>query len=56
MSFRNSKTLKIELFDYGNYLGRNEGCFEVRNKRARLLSINSGLPEDIAVGGAEAGI
>ena len=35
MPFRNSKTLKIELSDYGNYLGRAEGCFEVRNKNGK---------------------
>lgn len=33
MPFRNAKTLKIELSDYGDYLGRGEGCFEVRNKK-----------------------
>jgi CRISPR-associated protein Cas1 len=27
-----SKILKVELSDYGSYLGRSEGCFEVRNK------------------------
>jgi CRISPR/Cas system-associated endonuclease Cas1 len=32
MPFRNSKTLKIDLGKYGSYLGRNEGCFEVRHK------------------------
>jgi CRISPR-associated protein Cas1 len=32
MPFRNAKTLKIELSNYGSYLGRAEGCFEVRNK------------------------
>ena len=32
MPFRNSKSLKIELNDYGSYLGRDAGCFEVRNK------------------------
>ena len=32
MPFRNSKTLKIELSNYGSYLGRNKGCFEVRTK------------------------
>jgi hypothetical protein len=32
MPFRNAKTLKIELADYGSYLGRGEGCFELRNK------------------------
>ena len=27
-----SKTLKIELSNYGSYLGRAEGCFEIRNR------------------------
>jgi CRISPR-associated protein Cas1 len=27
-----SKVLKLELSDYGSYLGKSEGCFEVRNK------------------------
>ena len=27
-----SKVLKLELSDYGGYLGRGEGCFEVRRK------------------------
>jgi len=27
-----SKVLKLTLDDYGSYLGRAEGCFEVRNK------------------------
>jgi len=31
MPFRDSKTLKIET-DYGNYLGRDEGCFELKRK------------------------
>lgn len=31
MPFRNAKTLKIEMADYGSYLGRAEGCFEVRH-------------------------
>lgn len=35
MPFRNAKTLKIELSDYGSYLGRAEGCFEVRNKNGK---------------------
>lgn len=30
------KILKIELSDYGSYLGRSEGCFEVRNKNGKL--------------------
>jgi hypothetical protein len=32
MPFRNSKTLKIELSNYGSYLGRDAGCFEVKTK------------------------
>jgi CRISPR-associated protein Cas1 len=32
MPFRNAKTLKIELNDYGSFLGRTEGSFEIRNK------------------------
>lgn len=32
LPFRNAKTLKIELSDYGDYLGRAEGCFELRHK------------------------
>lgn len=36
MPFRNSKTLKIELSDYGSYLGRDAGCFEVRNKNGKV--------------------
>jgi CRISPR-associated protein Cas1 len=35
MPFRNAKTLKVELSDYGSYLGRAEGCFEVRNKNGQ---------------------
>ena len=35
MPFRNSKTLKIEM-DYGNYLGRDEGCFELRRKDGKV--------------------
>jgi CRISPR-associated protein Cas1 len=35
MPFRNAKTLKIELSDYGTYLGRAEGCFEVRSKNGK---------------------
>ena len=31
MPFRNAKSLTVELSDYGSYLGRAEGCFEVRN-------------------------
>jgi CRISPR/Cas system-associated endonuclease Cas1 len=36
MPFRNAKTLKIEMSDYGSYLGRAEGCFEVRNKNGEV--------------------
>lgn len=36
MPFRNSKTLKIDLSNYGGYLGRNTGCFEVRNKNGKV--------------------
>jgi CRISP-associated protein Cas1 len=31
-----SKILKVELSDYGSYLGRAEGCFEVRNKNGKI--------------------
>ncbi len=30
-----SKTQKIELSDYGSYLGRAEGCFELREKTGK---------------------
>jgi CRISP-associated protein Cas1 len=30
-----SKVLKVELSDYGSYLGRSEGCFEVREKTGK---------------------
>ena len=30
-----SKTLKVELSDYGSYLGRSEGCFEIREKSGK---------------------
>jgi len=33
---RGSKVLKLELADYGSYLGRGEGCFEVRHKNGEL--------------------
>jgi CRISPR-associated protein Cas1 len=36
LPFRNSKTLKIELSNYGSYLGRDAGCFEVRNKSGEI--------------------
>ena len=32
MPFRNCKSLKIELGDYGSYLGRDVGCFELKTK------------------------
>jgi CRISPR-associated protein Cas1 len=31
-----SKVLKVELDDYGSYLGRAEGCFEVRDKNGKV--------------------
>ena len=31
-----SKTLKVELSNYGSYLGRAEGCFEVRDKNGKV--------------------
>jgi CRISPR-associated protein Cas1 len=33
---RGSKVLKVELSDYGSYLGRAEGCFEVRDKKGKV--------------------
>ena len=36
LPFRNSKTLKIELSNYGDYLGRDEGCFEVKHKNGKV--------------------
>ena len=30
-----SKVLKVELSEYGSYLGRAEGCFEVRDKKGK---------------------
>jgi len=30
------KTLKLELSDYGGYLGRGEGCFEVRDRNKTI--------------------
>lgn len=36
MPFRNAKTLKIELNNYGSYLGRSEGCFEIRDKNKNI--------------------
>ena len=31
-----SKVLKVELSDYGSYLGRAEGCFEIRDKAGKV--------------------
>jgi CRISPR-associated protein Cas1 len=31
-----SKVLKVELSDYGSYLGRAEGCFEIRDKTGKI--------------------
>jgi CRISPR-associated protein Cas1 len=31
-----SKVLKVELSNYGSYLGRAEGCFEVRDKSGKV--------------------
>ena len=31
-----SKVLKIELSNYGSYLGRAEGCFELRDKTGKI--------------------
>ena len=36
MPFRDSKSLKIELSEYGSYLGRDAGCFELRNKEGKV--------------------
>ena len=36
MPFRNSRTLKIELADYGSYLGRDVGCFELKDKLGKV--------------------
>ena len=36
MPFRNSRTLKIELADYGSYLGRDVGCFELKDKTGKV--------------------
>lgn len=33
---RHSKELKIELSDFGSFLGRTEGCFEVRKKNGKF--------------------
>jgi CRISPR-associated protein Cas1 len=35
MPFRDSKTFKIAT-DYGNYLGRDEGCFELKRKDGKI--------------------
>lgn len=31
-----SKVLKIELSDYGSFMGRSEGCFEIRDKTGKV--------------------
>lgn len=31
-----SKVLKVELSNYGSYLGRSEGCFEIRDKTGKV--------------------
>ena len=31
-----TKTLKVELSDYGSYMGRSEGCFEIRDKTGKV--------------------
>ena len=31
-----SKVLKVELSNYGSYLGRAEGCFEIRDKTGKV--------------------
>ncbi len=36
LPFRNSKSLKIKLSEYGSYLGRDAGCFELRNKNGKV--------------------
>jgi len=36
MPFRNTKSLKIELSDYGSYLGRDTGCFKVKSKEGTV--------------------
>src|SRR3989304_3680803 len=36
MPFANSRKLKIELNKYGDFLGRNEGCFEVKHKDGKV--------------------
>src|SRR3972149_11727088 len=36
MPFANSRKLRIELSNYGDYLGRNEGCFEVKHKDGKI--------------------
>jgi CRISPR-associated protein Cas1 len=36
MVVQGSKVLKVELSDYGSYLGRAEGCFEVRGKTGKV--------------------
>jgi len=36
MPFRDSRTLTIQLKDYGDYLGRGEGCFQVKHKNGEI--------------------
>ena len=31
-----SKVLKVELSNYGSYLGRADGCFEIRDKTGKV--------------------
>jgi hypothetical protein len=33
---KGSKVLKVELSNYGSYLGRAEGCFEIRDKIGKV--------------------
>ena len=33
---KGSKVLKVELAHYGSYLGRSEGCFEIRDKTGKI--------------------
>ena len=34
---KGSKVLKISVSEYGSYLGKAEGCFELRNKNKKTL-------------------
>src|SRR3972149_7717952 len=36
MPFANSRKLRIELSNYGDYLGRDAGCFEVKHKDGKI--------------------